>query len=194
MKLGGTIRTLCGVPIHSTAETVKDGQVTILAVLEAVLASLGLVLYLIYGGNWLSFPYIFAGSVIAFGPLSLQRTDRSEEIGLRYYDYLERMNPKVNAFQDAHVKTKVVKEIRLFIGFAYFLIIVPVWMWLIRPMSVLKAWLSGYFLESIFAIPNNWYRTIFVLDFTYPPESVPGIETKRRNATYRCRAHFWNLF
>src|SRR5215471_21774371 len=101
MEHGGTTRTLFGVALRSTDKTVADGHVTILAVIETALASLGLVLYLIYGRSWLSAPYIFACSVIALGPLSLQRTGRSEEIGLSYYDYLECMNPKVNAFQDA---------------------------------------------------------------------------------------------
>src|SRR5947199_10747488 len=117
MKRGAGIRTVCGVPLHSTDKTVDDGQVTLLAVLEAVLASLALVLYLMCGGHWFSFLYIYAASILVLGPLSLQRTDRSEEIGLIYYDRLERTSSKVNAFQEAPVQHTALREIRLFLGF-----------------------------------------------------------------------------
>jgi hypothetical protein len=190
---GGRAITFWGLPLRSTDETVGKGRPTLTAIFEIILTSLALATYLVYAENEIVFSYLPVITFFILGPLSLQKTEWSTAIGLQYYDSLERMTPKVNAWQEKP-GNRAIREVRLFLGFGYFLIIVPIWMWLIRPISVLQSWFSGYFLDSIFAIPNNWYRTVFVLDIFFPPETVPGIEDERKTALYRCRAHFWNAF
>lgn len=193
MKSKTSERTLWGLALHSTGETVRTERTTLLAIFEVIIGSALLATLVSYRQEFI-YSYLPIVTLLVLGPLSLQKTEWSTAFSLKYYDGIERATPRVNAWQEKPTRHWAVKELRLFVGFAFFLVIVPMWMWLIRPISVVRSWFSGHFLDSIFAIPKNWYRTVFVLDLVYPPEAVPGIDERREPALYRCKEHFWNSF
>lgn len=179
--------------LHSTTESVRDGRPTILACVEATFMSAALA-YAVYHFRSEIPSYSLVLYVFVSGPLTLLRTRWSTNIGLELYDRVTRAVANVDKWQDSTPRTSILKEIKLFTGFLFFLICVPTLMWLIRPWSVVLAMVRGHFWHSLFAIPDNWVRTVFVLDLVYPPETVPGIEASRPSGGYRFRQHFLNAF
>lgn len=154
---------------HSTPESVLNGEITILAIIECIVAIMLYVGVCFYLG---SFRYL-AWAVVG-APLMLFRTDRSVEWGLDLY---------------SHFHNKIIDTLDRFIHISHAnFVIFPFKTILITTMVALGGSairiLSPMVLfarkpvEALSEAPINWQRQCLCTDFYFPPEIVPRESTE----------------
>lgn len=169
--------------LWSSPASANEGSVTILAVLETV-SMMSLALYIVCTtGNYL---YIFVPAMIA--PVLLLRTPESTEEGLRLYGYVVDWVKGIKAWQVRDGQSRLTKEVSLFLGFAFFLLVIPVIAIGIRTLATFLVFFHHPLrapIKAVQAIPWNLWKIAGATDFHHPPEIVPGIETSPKNVDKR---------
>ncbi len=166
--------------LYSKTRSNKSFEISILAIIESAVA---IAISLWFAWTHQSVLHILVTSLVA--PFLLLRTEASTKLGLKYFDsvYGGRISRKV-----LHLVTSIlVLLIVIFLGldplvgliiliFGAGIVLVPILGSLVsRIASILKTFVQSP-INSILEIPNNWYRVVFCIDSTSPPELVPGIE------------------
>ena len=156
---------------HSTPESVLNGEITVLAVIECVAS---VALYLVLGFYLGTLRYLAWAVVVA--PLMLFRTKRSVEWGLDSYSkYCNAMVSDDPDYYDA--RFALWREVYIFrfrnplkvwlsiaalgLGGALVRAVSPLYWFLRRPLEALKE------------APFNWQRQSLCTDFCFPPEIIP---------------------
>ena len=139
---------------HSSVQSIQSRQVTILAIAETILA----IVVAVFAAKRGLLGYSALTALAA--PFLLLRTERSVHNGLRW------LQRGLDAYGTLHWTLVFV----LFIPFILlYSLAVKV---LATTVTVLKSPV-----ESIIAIPSNWFLQVLCVDSWHPPEIVPGIET-----------------
>ncbi len=169
--------------LHSTVGSVRNGDITVLAIVETVLAISITVFIAVY---YETLMHIAVSACIA--PLLLLRTEESTERGLRWFakavdtsytsmdaydDFLE--SPSSSRF----VAVRIIY--RMVLGVLYIPLVVVIVFGLVPVSFAIKIVATTYsFLRhpiyTISAIPHCWKRIALCTDMAYPPELLPGVE------------------
>jgi hypothetical protein len=182
--------------LKSSPESIEKGQPTALAVLETILAIVLWLLgaYAIWGGEatlWkLLISYALSATLIA--PGLLLRTHWSTTLGLRHYGRVLVLVARVEQWRNSPRSRKLERELRLGIGFVFFLCVIPILLVLSRFISVAYH-APGHPIDSFFAIPNNWFRAVFVLDSCALPEVVVDLEHSGMDTMYDPKVLYKNI-
>lgn len=174
----------------STTESVNNGEMSMLAIAETILA-MTLMVYISIHFHTLRFMVI---SVLV-APFLLLRTPESTRYGLNWYEKaINSVEAIITKFDERignlpeNTALSSVKKIVIGIAFMFagclivifaFFISIP-----IKLIATLASILSSP-LHSIAAIPENWKRICFVVDCKFPPELVPGIEAEKHGEDHR---------
>jgi hypothetical protein len=152
---------------HSTTESVGNGEITQLALIECVVAASAYVLVGIHLGTFrhLALP-------IAFAPLLLLRTEGSMRWGLLKYEQVSNTLAEVAA-GGSWMATPIWLLFGVLAAFAGCGI---------RIVSTLF-WAAKNPLATLRLIPQNWVRQSFCTDFFFAPEIVPGESQMRDSPT-----------
>lgn len=179
--------------LWSTPESVRAAEPSALAMIET-LAAIGASVWIgIHFGTWW---HVFVGALIA--PLLLLRTDLSCKIAWRSAQRVESWSKRwLDAVAASRLRSSVFGlatfgvlvaatfvlldvwwPLRLLLAYVLLLISAPFvsGMGLIGPIGRVLGTARGVCaspLESIRAIPGNWWRTIAALDFARSPELLP---------------------
>jgi DMSO reductase anchor subunit len=122
--------------LHSSRETVKGGQPTILAIIEAfVMTGLWLLTGYAAWRNGITVWKIVFSSLLV-GPALLLRTDWSTRLGLNYYGRILELVQRVGRWSDIPSSSKLGREFRVGVAFAFFLLVIPVLLMFARFASV----------------------------------------------------------
>lgn len=184
---------------HSTPESVEAGEVTILAVLETVLA-VSVALYVAFRFNFTT--HIAFGAIVA--PFLMLRTDRSTDRAVRIFSTI------VDAFLTRLKRPRDLTDPRLeswsnllrsALEGLVFLLAVPSMMItfglgaLIARVGATVAATVRWPIESLRAMPTNWRMIVLAVDATHLPELVPGIEfhkdATREGQLYGSFRRYW---
>lgn len=152
------------------------------AVVETLLAMAGLGLWLYRTQEW---KYLFAPSCVAI--VLLLRTEMSTNLGLQFWQYIERASDEIDHWQDKDTGSPFARELRLWLGFVAFFFGRPLAAVAVRITATVRI-AACHPLASLAQVPRNWQRVALSIDTWHPPEQVPGIETA--DAFWRHR--FWN--
>jgi len=169
-----------------------DTRPSFLAVIETIVAS-ALFAWLVnisVEGDRPIPRFILAAILVA--PLALVRTHWSTEIGLADYGRLIAFVEAIEKWRDEQEAPRWAREMRQYFCFAFFLLFIPLLMFAIRVHSFALG-VCYHPLDSLKAIPANWFRTVFVQDIFFLPEAVPGVETSSYTR-FRYREHLGALF
>ncbi len=141
----------------STPESALKLEVTVLAIIETVLSVglyIGMSLFV-----WESFRFL--GLAILLAPLTLLRTQKSAEWGLKtfdnFWDKLEDVDGNI-----------IVQFIQYSLAILYTLFAGPI----LRTIAI-AYWSFAKPRTTLFAIPGNWLRQSLCIDFFHPPEILP---------------------
>jgi hypothetical protein len=151
---------------RSTVDSVRNNEITALAVIETLIAST-LALWLAHSiwHNWI--PFFVA---CALAPLLLLRTERSTRSALQWYDH---------AAGAIAGRLPRAEETNIFIILLVLLPTLTLFS-LLLPLTIRVAATAlvsiRHPLEAIAAIPRNWTRVAFCMDVSHPPEIIAGIE------------------
>lgn len=164
--------------LHATRESCDQGEITVLALVETVLA----VALLAFLSVWLETTHWLAGACL-LSPLLLLRTKESEQRGLRMWSWLEK---KHGALATAHAVGVLILILLAYwmAGWWYLLLLFPFtgagsamgfypMIFIIR-FSAAVITVIKHPLSSLTAIPENWRRVIFATDSSIFPAIVPG--------------------
>lgn len=159
--------------LYSTPQSAEDGEVSLLAIVETILAS-GFSIYVAF--RWNVVAHIAIGAAVA--PLLMLRTPESTKLG---FDLFERIGGRFAGSVD---------------------LIVALGLPFVGPFVRIAATILGVRRNprtSLLAIPSNWRRQCFSVDSSHPPEIVPGSEVgQKRWALTRAReglpGHSWREF
>ena len=162
-------------------ESASHGEISVLAIVETVVAMLT-ALWLVWASmNWL---YVAVPATLA--PLLLLRTKASTTMGLALWEKADATVRAIDAFQERQRSSRVIQELCLYLGFAYFLFVLPLFGVAIRVIATV-ATVFRHPINSICALPENWWRIALATDFHHPPERVPGTETSQSHSHLRLR-------
>src|SRR5271157_1542356 len=172
--------------LHSTTESVDKGEISLLAILETILAT-AIAIYLSVKFDslkWIAWPACVA-------PFFLLRTQDSIKLGFKLflkigYQFTDRIEKPRNEVRKAENRVNLIKSIggqmlltcSLVIGVA-----------LIRFVSVLLTCCRHPFI-SISSIPANWSRAALIIDFCYPLELIPGYPYKTGDEPFTVSEYF----
>lgn len=151
----------------SSAESVGKGEFSVFAALETVLAitiSVGVVYYT----N--SLIHIISSAFIA--PFLLLRTQRSTNNGLLWFGKVSSRSWVLEEKVFGPYPNEWAYAIRVLLIHVPYIVGVSI---LVRVTATFESFARAP-LESIQAIPQNWWQIAFVTDFTRPPELMPGLE------------------
>jgi hypothetical protein len=148
-----------GMRLVSTPESVKRGEVSMLAIVETLVA-IGLVFFLSAHFNTLR----WLGFAACVAPLLLLRTEASTKFGIEWIDrWFDRWVTPV--LQKNQGKVAFFRLVVLFLGFfltgTAIRIAATFWGTVTAPMLALQA------------IPKNWARVILAMDSCFAPEFIP---------------------
>jgi len=140
--------------LHSTPGSIRQSEVSILAVIETILAIGGTVV-LISFGYWRHF-----WIMVLVTPLLLLRTERSQSLGLsafaRGFNLWLQLPPTV----------AVILTLPLLILGSL----------VVKIASTVRTVVAAP-IDSLTEIPKNWFLQVLCVDSFHPPELVPGIES-----------------
>lgn len=149
---------------HSTVESVEARQPTWLAIFEALLS---IAIYVFIA--WRCKTYVHFVVAAVFAPLFLLRTKESTE--WLHEIYLKVGNWVLGLFDESRMS---LSKIFLFPFWlfcsAFTFAVLP---FVLRLMSLFY-WIFARPLESIKAIPGNWFQQAFCIDIFFAPELMPG--------------------
>jgi hypothetical protein len=142
---------------HSTPESVQNGEITKLAIIECFVS------VAVYVGIAIHFKTLrYFAVAVAFAPLTLLRTDASIHWGLEMYR----------------------RAAKRFEGTLWSPLVIMLYAATVRPLlaiSGLAIRIAATFycsllrpLETLQEVPHNWLRQALCTDFFYPPEVVPS--------------------
>ena len=159
----------------STPHSIKSEQVSILAVVETLIAiALSIYLYVSYE----SILHIAFAALLA--PFLLLRTKRSTEQALAL---VEITSSRLERFAyDIIPEVNTTSRMVGWIVFAFVLVVViALWIANIATIFLIKFGVVSYnlitnFVDSLSSIPDNWRRVVLYTDICSYPEIVPGIE------------------
>lgn len=155
---------------HSTVESVNNGEIAVLAIVEAAIA---VSLTLFIAVKYQTLIHIAISASIA--PLLLLRTRHSTKRGLRWLLGTE------DALA-AHWPQFLTAPIAVAIVSAPLSVLASV---IVVPLSTAINIVATIYttcrhpLCTIRTIPDNWKRLVLCTDSCYPPEFIPGLETQR---------------
>jgi hypothetical protein len=158
----------------STPESVASGEITLLAIVETLLA---ISLALLVLNMWDTAAHIVAGALIA--PLFFLRTDAST---MRAFTMFEACFPHLTqlaSFVDRLCQRFPEQKSARLRAFTFSFIWLPLWALvaaIIKCIATAVTLISSP-LQTVLAIPGNWHRVALATDFRHPPEFLPGIET-----------------
>jgi len=143
---------------HSTQESVDNGEITLLAIIECLVA---VAIYVFVAIHFQTFRYLAVAVCLA--PLTLFRTDASVRWGITKYKQISYFGEKLSSFW----------------GMFFIACVVALAGVLIRVTSMLL-WAIRSPLDTLKSVPQNWLRQSFCTDLFYPVEFVPGERTMPR--------------
>lgn len=164
--------------LHATRESCDHGEVTVLALVETVLA----VALLVALSIWFDTVHWLAGACL-LSPLLLLRTEDSVQRGLRMLKWMQG--------NDRALMTIIVTSLLLFVVMAFWIAGGWALLWLLPLMGVWFAMMVypvlfvirftaalisivKHPLQSLAAIPGNWRRVVLSTDTFLEPEYLPG--------------------
>jgi hypothetical protein len=168
----------------STPSSADEGRFTVLAFLET-LAAMFLAGFFI----WKTGNLLHTAIPAAAAPLLLLRTPESTELGFVLYNRTVRWVEAVDAWQERDRANRLIKESCLYLGFVFFLVVIPSISVVIRIMAIVVT-LVRHPITIVLAIPGNWRRIAMAIDLHHPPEMIPGIETASVDKRYRFQSTF----
>ena len=159
---------------RSTSESITNGEITVLAVIECFLSGAIYLVIALYAHTWLHFAI-----AAAFAPMFLFRTRYSTKLGLglwkkmwSYVDRIEIPDKGFSADNTFALHKSIVMDISFLLS-GIFVRIVATAIGIIRhPRQV------------ILSIPNNWTRQALCTDICSVPELIPG-EASDKDAGFR---------
>ena len=165
---------------YSTIESVQEGEISILAIVETVIAvSMSLGIFLVYGYYW----HIVIGACIA--PFLLLRTEYSEQLGLKWFSNSMRLKSisyhlliPLESYMNKHYPIIVAKLITYTVKLIAFIIYVVSLMFMsiiIKILAIFWSFINNP-TTTFTTIPANWYRVTIATDIIHPPEIMWGIE------------------
>jgi hypothetical protein len=147
----------------SNDESVARGEVSILAIIETLLA-IALVFYLSTHFNtvrWLAI-------AMCVSPLLLLRTEESTRLGIKWWDWwMEKVVKPTLGYTGSAIQELVGRSVG-----AVAMVLGP-------PMIRMCATVVGFVTQpgdSLGAIPRNWIRVVLATDSHHVPEVIPGHE------------------
>lgn len=149
---------------HATAESVQNGEITILAIIECILSVL-----LYFGICILAGSFRYLAWPIVLAPLMLFRTERSAKWALRQYIQFNDLSH--NRFEEVELSMRDVLRLT---GAAISYGIVGSSIRIVSPLY----WFIRKPLEALKEAPTNWQRQCLCSDFFLPPEIVPLASTE----------------
>ena len=153
--------------LFSNIESAEKGEFSALAALETALAVAISIGIFHYTGSLL---HIVISVLIT--PFLLLRTQRSTEAGLRWFDKLFTLAFELEGRLLGRDPGTVADAIRVIFLRTPSMIGISIG---VRIAATFWAFVQEP-LESIRAIPQNWWRIAFATDFAHPPEIMPGVE------------------
>jgi hypothetical protein len=145
--------------LYSTPQSALAGEVTILAIVETLVATAFSIWLVVHRGT---LTHVVVATCIA--PLSLLRT--KDSTALTYY-YARRMDAFWGRFPFTRFPL---------VDFFFIVISLPVMPLLLRPIPIAITAIRRP-LHSIRSIPQNWSRIVLATDLHHPPELLPESET-----------------
>lgn len=164
--------------LHATRESCDQGEITILAVVETVLA----VALLITLSVWFDTVHWLAGSCF-IAPLVLLRSEESVQRGLRMFQWIDVDDRAAGLVLIIGALILLPLAVLLFGWWALlaFFPFLGVWIGLSNHLMffIIRFWAAlitvfKHPCRSIIAIPANWRRVVMATDSFLEPEFVPG--------------------
>lgn len=152
--------------LHSTVSSFLKREVTLLAIIESCLAT-GATLWLAWRGHW---EYLGIAAIVT--PFLLLRTPESTRRGLIWFE------KGMHCFLDRALG----RSGSVALGVALLCICLPIFVVLHSLIAKIGATLRALVIkpiDSLAAVPGNWFGQVLCIDFFHPPELVPGMEAKR---------------
>ncbi len=175
--------------LHSTAESVDKGEISLLAIVETILAT-AIAIYL--SVKFDSLKWIAWTACVA--PFFLLRTQDSIKLGFKLflkigYQFTDRIEKPRNEIRKAENWVNLIKSIGGQILLTCSLVIGVA---LIRFVSVLFTCCRHPFI-SISSIPANWCRAALYMDFCHPLELIPGYPYKTGDGRFTVSGYFMTM-
>lgn len=181
---GGTETKPRTLRFWSTRESIDKGEITVLAIIETVLA-VALLVILTAQLNL----YAILAKVCVLAPLALLRTSRSVELGIRFakliwtdipsWHFLPKFSVALAfgvasyfCWQFALPKST---HIPLFLWGTYFVAAIKWVEFLVIRVTATVLGVCSSPIESLIAIPSNWRRLVLAEDSHHCPTYLPGI-------------------
>lgn len=158
--------------LYSTQESVEAGEVSLLAVLETIVAAS---IALFVGLRWDYTAHIAFGAIVA--PFLMLRTDRSTRLGVDAFDRV--VDSLSTAFQWTNQRKGLLSIISI-PGIPAVAVIAAVAALMVRIGATVYG-VVRWPLRSLTSLPKNWRRQVLAIDLAHPPEMVPGIQTHSRH-------------
>ncbi len=157
--------------LHSTAESVENREISLLAIVETIIAS-SIAIYLSVKFN--SFKWIAWSACIA--PFLLLRTEESTNYGIDLFDKrVDWIRSKMfKSLYRIDFSWRMWFNVLYGLSIAFYFAIMPI---LVRFLSFIVA-IWRHPLKSFSSIPENWIRATMSIDVCVPPEVVPGYEVQ----------------
>ena len=159
----------------STPESAATGEITVLAILETVMAiSLSVLVVKLLDRS----VHIIVGALLA--PLLLLRTDASTAKAFSMFDsWFPRLMRLLSFFQRLYARLPAFLRLLTF-----FVVWLPLFSFLIAAIKCIAtiSALISFPRDTLFAIPGNWQRIALSMDLKHPPEFLPGVETAPEDA------------
>jgi hypothetical protein len=162
---------------HSTPESVENGDITILAIIETVVS---VAIYVGIGLHFGTFRHLAWAILVA--PLMLLRTQSSVEWGLKLFDkYIGKMKKASDSFEKWMLRRATI----LRFAYIYKAGIFGFYLWATTRTALFVAivrflspsmWFFLRPLEALREIPNNWKRQCLCVDSFLAPELIPGLD------------------
>ena len=162
--------------LYSTPESVRAGEVTVLAIVETVIA-VTIAIYIASRRNTLMHIAIAA----SIAPFLLLRTNDAVEMGIKWFGKMDQLRETwslENAYNNFPVNFPQTVWIIHPLAILIFMIISYIGLvstFMIRIISIIIT-STRHPLESFKEIPKNWFRIVVAMDMLYPPEIIAGAE------------------
>lgn len=174
-QFAGTCIRLNTLRLHSTAESVKKGEPTLIAIIETLIV-VGLSLWLV----WYRGTVIHVAVGVCVAPFALMRSERATALVWWLVDrlsnlYLVFVTALVTRLAEFHFVLALIIAPPI-VFFAFLLLVFA--LAIVRPLGTGLAFFR-YPFDAVKAIPKNWTATVLTIDSAYPPEAMPDADAFR---------------